>query len=131
MPPALYYNFAVLAAAVSGYLEEAISIGREGLRAYPAEAPILVNTGAVLDHKGDHEAADPTRGDPGDRPFTGAKYQNELRTDRHGKCPDIIGCFAPVFINRFPDLFYDFQYLRRDNPGQKQSNRFCSCFGER
>ena len=58
MPPALYYNFAVLAAAVSGYLEEAISIGREGLRAYPAEAPILVNTGAVLDHKGDHEAAE-------------------------------------------------------------------------
>lgn len=57
-PPAVYYNFAVLAAAVSGYLEEAISIGREGLRAYPAEASILVNTGAVLDYKGDHEAAE-------------------------------------------------------------------------
>jgi tetratricopeptide (TPR) repeat protein len=57
-PPPLYYNFAVLAAAISGYLEEAISLGREGLRAYPAEAPILVNTGAVLDQKGDHEAAE-------------------------------------------------------------------------
>jgi tetratricopeptide (TPR) repeat protein len=57
-PPPLYYNFAVLAAAVSGYLEEAISLGREGLRAYPAEASILVNTGAVLDQKGDHEAAE-------------------------------------------------------------------------
>jgi tetratricopeptide (TPR) repeat protein len=57
-PPPLYYNFAVLAAAISGYLEEAISLGREGLRAYPAEAPILVNTGAVLDRKGDHEAAE-------------------------------------------------------------------------
>ncbi len=57
-PPPLYYNFAVLAAAISGYLEEAISLGREGLRAYPAEATILVNTGAVLDQKGDHEAAE-------------------------------------------------------------------------
>ena len=57
-PSPLYYNFAVLAAAISGYLEEAISLGREGLRAYPAEAAILVNTGAVLDQKGDHEAAE-------------------------------------------------------------------------
>ena len=57
-PPPLYYNYAVLAAAISGYLEEAVSLGREGLRAYPAEASILVNTGAVLDHKGDHEAAE-------------------------------------------------------------------------
>jgi tetratricopeptide (TPR) repeat protein len=57
-PPSLYYNFAVLAAAISGYLEEAISLGREGLRVYPAEAAILVNTGAVLDQKGDHEAAE-------------------------------------------------------------------------
>ena len=56
--PPIYYNYAVLAAAISGYLEEAISLGREGLRAYPAEAPILVNTGAVLDRKGDHEAAE-------------------------------------------------------------------------
>jgi tetratricopeptide (TPR) repeat protein len=57
-PSPLYYNFAVLAAAISGYLEEAISLGREGLRAYPSEAAILVNTGAVLDQKGDHEAAE-------------------------------------------------------------------------
>ena len=57
-PSPVYYNFAVLAAAISGYLEEAVSLGREGLRAYPAEAAILVNTGAVLDQKGDHEAAE-------------------------------------------------------------------------
>ncbi|MGM0668643.1 MAG: tetratricopeptide repeat protein [Gemmatimonadota bacterium] len=39
-------------------MEEAIALGREGLNTYPAEAAILVNTGAVLDQKGDHEAAE-------------------------------------------------------------------------
>lgn len=57
-PPPLYYTFAVLAAAVSGRLDEAITLGREGLKTYPADATILVNTGAVLDQKGDHEAAE-------------------------------------------------------------------------
>ncbi len=57
-PPPLYYNFAVLAAAMAGYLEEAINLGREGLKSFPTEAPLLVNTGAVLDRKGDHEAAE-------------------------------------------------------------------------
>jgi tetratricopeptide (TPR) repeat protein len=57
-PPPIYYTFAVLAAAISGYLDEAINLGREGLQSYPAEATILVNTGAVLDRKGDHEAAE-------------------------------------------------------------------------
>lgn len=57
-PPPLYYAFAVLAAAAAGFPDEAVSLGREGLRAYPAEAPILVNTGAILDHKGNHEAAE-------------------------------------------------------------------------
>ena len=57
-PPSLYYTFAVLAAAIAGYLDEAITLGREGLKTYPAEAAILVNTGAVLDRKGDHEAAE-------------------------------------------------------------------------
>lgn len=57
-PPPIYYTFAVLAAAIVGRLEEAIALGREGLNTYPAEAAILVNTGAVLDQKGDHEAAE-------------------------------------------------------------------------
>lgn len=57
-PPALYFTFAVLAAAIAGYLEEAITLGREGLQAHPADPPILVNTGVVLDRKGDHEAAE-------------------------------------------------------------------------
>jgi len=57
-PPPLFYAFAVLAAAIAGHPEEAISLGREGLQMYPAEASVLVNTGAVLDHKGDHQAAE-------------------------------------------------------------------------
>ncbi len=57
-PPAVFYPFAVLASAIAGHLDEAVILGREGLQAYPAEASILVNTGAVLDRKGDHEAAE-------------------------------------------------------------------------
>ena len=57
-PPPLYFAQAVLAAAAAGLLDEAVSLGREGLKLYPTEAAILVNTGAVLDHKGDHEAAE-------------------------------------------------------------------------
>ncbi|MFH1764180.1 MAG: DUF4388 domain-containing protein [Gemmatimonadota bacterium] len=57
-PPPLYFAFAVLAAAASGNLDEAVSLGREGLKVHPAEPSILVNTGAILDHKGNHEAAE-------------------------------------------------------------------------
>jgi len=57
-PPRMYYAFAVLAAAASGKTGESVSIGREGLRLYPAEPSILVNTGAILDHQGNHEAAE-------------------------------------------------------------------------
>jgi tetratricopeptide (TPR) repeat protein len=57
-PPAIYYAYAVLAAAAAGELDEAVSLGREGLKEHPTEATILVNTGAVLDHKGNHEAAE-------------------------------------------------------------------------
>ncbi len=58
IPPPIYYTYAVLAAAISGRLEEAINLGREGLKTYPTEPTILVNAGAVLDQKGDHEAAE-------------------------------------------------------------------------
>jgi tetratricopeptide (TPR) repeat protein len=57
-PPPLYYAFAVLASGSTGHLKEAISLGREGLKAYPTETSILVNTGAILDHTGNHEAAE-------------------------------------------------------------------------
>lgn len=57
-PPSLYYAFAVLAAAAAGRLDEAVDLGREGLKEYPTDATILVNTGAILDHKGNHEAAE-------------------------------------------------------------------------
>jgi tetratricopeptide (TPR) repeat protein len=57
-PPPLFYAFAVLAAAASGFMDQAVELGREGLKLYPAEPAILVNTGAILDHKGDHEAAE-------------------------------------------------------------------------
>jgi tetratricopeptide (TPR) repeat protein len=57
-PPAMYFAYAVLAAASAGHLDEAVAFGREGLKLYPTEGPILVNTGAVLDHKGNHEAAE-------------------------------------------------------------------------
>jgi tetratricopeptide (TPR) repeat protein len=57
-PSPLYYAFSVLASAAAGHLEEAISLGREGLKAHPTETAILVNTGAILDHTGNHEAAE-------------------------------------------------------------------------
>jgi Tfp pilus assembly protein PilF len=54
----MYFSFAVLAMAAAGYPEEAITIGREGLRLHSSEGSILVNTGAVLDLTGNHEAAE-------------------------------------------------------------------------
>lgn len=57
-PSPLYYAYAVMASAAERELDEAVSIGREGLKLYPANGPILVNTGAILDHKGNHEAAE-------------------------------------------------------------------------
>jgi len=58
VPSAIYFGHAVLAAAGSGHLDDAVALGREGLKRYPNEPVILVNTGAVLDHNGDHEAAE-------------------------------------------------------------------------
>jgi Tfp pilus assembly protein PilF len=54
----MYFSFAVVAMAAAGYPDEAISIGREGLRLNSVEGSILVNTGVVLDHAGNHEAAE-------------------------------------------------------------------------
>lgn len=56
-PSAPYYAFVALAAAVAGDLDYAVQVGREGLTHYPDCGPLLVNAGAVLERKGEMEAA--------------------------------------------------------------------------
>ncbi|HSH76783.1 MAG TPA: hypothetical protein VLA09_13930, partial [Longimicrobiales bacterium] len=56
-PSARYYAYTVLAAAISGDLEYAVAAGREGMSRYPDSGPILVNTAAALERRGDVEAA--------------------------------------------------------------------------
>ena len=56
--PAIYYAYAVLAAAMEGHLEEAARLGREGLSHHPADGSILVNTAAVLERRGEPDAAE-------------------------------------------------------------------------
>ncbi|MDH5591049.1 MAG: DUF4388 domain-containing protein [Gemmatimonadota bacterium] len=57
-PSALYYALTVLASAVGGDLDYAVAVGREGLGHYPDVGAILVNTGAVLERRGELEAAE-------------------------------------------------------------------------
>jgi tetratricopeptide (TPR) repeat protein len=57
-PSPLYYAYTVLASAVAGELDYAVAVGREGLGHYPESGPILVNTGAVLERRGEQEAAE-------------------------------------------------------------------------
>ncbi len=57
-PSPLYYAYTVLASAVAGDLDYAVAVGREGLGHYPESGPILVNTGAVLERRGEMEAAE-------------------------------------------------------------------------
>lgn len=52
-----YYAYTVLAAGVGGDLDYAVAVGREGLGHYPDSGPILVNTGQVLERRGEVEAA--------------------------------------------------------------------------
>lgn len=56
-PPPMFYAYAVLAAGVAGRVDKALELGREGLKSYPEDGAILVNTGAVLEHKGEEEVA--------------------------------------------------------------------------
>ncbi len=56
-PSPLYYAYTVLAAGMAGQHEYAVAVGREGLGHYPESAPILVNTGAVLELRGEDKAA--------------------------------------------------------------------------
>ncbi|HSG48368.1 MAG TPA: tetratricopeptide repeat protein, partial [Longimicrobiales bacterium] len=57
-PSELYYAYTVLAAGIAGQLDYAISVGREGLVHYPESGPLLVNTGAVLERRGEFQAAE-------------------------------------------------------------------------
>ncbi len=57
-PSALYYAYTGLAAALAGELDYAVQVGREGLTLYGSCGPLLVNAGAVLERKGEAEAAE-------------------------------------------------------------------------
>ncbi len=57
-PSPLYYAYTVLASAVAGDLDYAVAVGREGLNFYPESGPILVNTGAVFERRGEVDAAE-------------------------------------------------------------------------
>jgi tetratricopeptide (TPR) repeat protein len=57
-PSALYYAYTSLAASLAGEMDYAVAVGREGLTQYPACGPLLVNAGAVLERKGEGEAAE-------------------------------------------------------------------------
>ncbi len=56
-PPPMFYAFSVLAAGLAGDTGRALEIGEEGLEHYPTDGAILVNAGAVLEHRGDGDAA--------------------------------------------------------------------------
>ena len=56
-PSAVYYAYTVLASGVAGQLDYAVAVGREGLAQYPESGPLLVNLGAVLEWRGESEAA--------------------------------------------------------------------------
>jgi Flp pilus assembly protein TadD len=57
-PAALYYAYCGLAAALAGELDYAVQVGREGLTNYPSCGPLLVNAGAVLERRGEGDAAE-------------------------------------------------------------------------
>ncbi|HSG09892.1 MAG TPA: DUF4388 domain-containing protein [Longimicrobiales bacterium] len=57
-PSPLYYAYAVLASAMEGDLDYAVAVGREGLGHHPESGPLLVNTGAVLERRGEVAAAE-------------------------------------------------------------------------
>jgi tetratricopeptide (TPR) repeat protein len=56
-PSQIYYAYTVLASAVGGDMDYAVAVGTEGLSHYAESGPILVNTGAVLERRGEVDAA--------------------------------------------------------------------------
>jgi tetratricopeptide (TPR) repeat protein len=57
-PPASYFAFAAVAAAVAGRLEAAVRLGEEGLRLHPHNAHLLLRLGAIHERRSDWEAAE-------------------------------------------------------------------------
>jgi len=57
-PSEIYYAYTVLASAVAGDLDYAVAVGREGMSTYPESGPILVNSGAVLERRGEIDTAE-------------------------------------------------------------------------
>jgi tetratricopeptide (TPR) repeat protein len=57
-PAALYYAYCGLASVLAGELDYAVQVGREGLTHYPTCGPLLVNAGAVLERRGEGDAAE-------------------------------------------------------------------------
>lgn len=70
----VFYAYAILAAGMSGDPQAAVALGREGLARYPDSGPVLVNTGAVLEWRGDVEGAEAlySRASSGPRPMAQA-----------------------------------------------------------
>lgn len=56
-PSALYYTYMVLASGMAGDLDMAVQVGFEGLEHHPVSGPLLVNTGAVLERRGEIDEA--------------------------------------------------------------------------
>ncbi len=56
-PSPRYYAYTVLASAVGGDLDYSVAVGREGMTHYPESGPILVNLAAVLERRGEVDAA--------------------------------------------------------------------------
>jgi len=56
-PSPAYYAYTVLASAVTGDLDYAVAVGREGLGHYADSGQILVNGGAVLEYRGEVDDA--------------------------------------------------------------------------
>lgn len=57
-PPVTFFYHAGLAAALDGDLESAEATTREGLRAHPRAAPLLLLAGLISERKGDIDSAD-------------------------------------------------------------------------
>lgn len=57
-PPAAYFVFAVLAAAVAGRADEALRLGEEGLALYPRSGALLLHLGGVRERRGEWAEAE-------------------------------------------------------------------------
>jgi len=57
VPSEQYYAYGVLALGMADELDDAVKLGQEGMEHHPRSGPVLVNTGAVLERRGDPEAA--------------------------------------------------------------------------